>query len=159
VIFATVGTQLPFDRLTRALDEWAAEHDGVEVFAQIGPSEYRPTHLRYEGFLSPSKTNELMRSAELIVSHAGMGTILSAMQLQKPILIMPRKANLGEHRNDHQMATARWLAGRDGMAIAWEAEELGRLLDRRTDIRAGAPLPDLARGPLVERLTSYIASL
>ncbi len=38
MIFVTVGEQLPFDRLVRAVDEWAAA-SGKEVFAQIGNSE------------------------------------------------------------------------------------------------------------------------
>ncbi len=45
MIFATVGTQLPFDRLIRALDGWAASNGGVEVFAQIGRGEYEPSHI------------------------------------------------------------------------------------------------------------------
>ena len=53
MIFATVGTQLPFDRLIVALDQWAASSPDVEVFAQIGRGEYRPgpiTWTRDTGF-------------------------------------------------------------------------------------------------------------
>ena len=42
----------------------------------------------------------------MIYAHAGMGTILSALKQDKPIIIVPRLASLKEHRNDHQIATA-----------------------------------------------------
>ncbi len=45
-IFVTVGTELPFDRLVRAIDHWAGERGrGSEVFAQIGRTQFRPEHI------------------------------------------------------------------------------------------------------------------
>lgn len=106
VIFLTVGTQLAFDRLVRQVDEWAAA-SGVEVFGQIGPGQYIPRHFRFEQFVHPSEFERRMDESDCIVSHAGMGTILSAMQYGKPALLMARRASLGEHRNEHQLSTAR----------------------------------------------------
>jgi len=106
VIFLTVGTQLGFDRLVRQVDEWAAA-SGIEVFGQIGPGQYIPSHFRFEQFVHPSEFERRMVESECIVSHAGMGTILSAMQYGKPALLMARRASLGEHRNEHQLSTAR----------------------------------------------------
>ena len=40
MIFVTVGSQLPFDRLVRAVDDWAAGNGGAAAFAQIGASSY-----------------------------------------------------------------------------------------------------------------------
>lgn len=106
MIFLTVGTQLGFDRLVSQVDEWAAAA-GVEVFGQIGPGQYVPRHFHFEQFVHPSEFERRMAGAECIVSHAGMGTILSAMQYGKPALLMARRASLGEHRNEHQLSTAR----------------------------------------------------
>jgi UDP-N-acetylglucosamine transferase subunit ALG13 len=106
VIFLTVGTQLPFDRLVEAVDEWAATA-GEDVFAQIGPTALRPRHIEYVQFVSAAECANRMQAASYIVAHAGMGTILMALQLGKPLLVMPRRADLGEHRNDHQRANAR----------------------------------------------------
>jgi len=44
--FATVGSQEPFDRLIRAVDEWAVLHGRSDVFAQIGDSTYCPEHIK-----------------------------------------------------------------------------------------------------------------
>ncbi|MCG8094946.1 MAG: glycosyl transferase family 28, partial [Candidatus Thiodiazotropha endolucinida] len=64
------------------------------------------------------------------VAHAGMGSILSSLSLGKPIIIMPRKASLGEHRNEHQMATAKRFQNRPGVYVAWDEKQLVVLLNR-----------------------------
>jgi UDP-N-acetylglucosamine transferase subunit ALG13 len=110
VIFVTVGTQVAFDRLITAVDEWAGAAVGREVFAQIGPTRLRPRHIEYAPFVSPQECTERMLAAKAIVAHAGMGTILTALEMGKPLLVMPRRAALGEHRNDHQLATAHRFA-------------------------------------------------
>jgi UDP-N-acetylglucosamine transferase subunit ALG13 len=59
-----------------------------------------------------------------------MGTIINALSLGKPLLVMPRRAHLGEQRNDHQWATVRALAARPGLLIASDETELPSCLDR-----------------------------
>lgn len=135
MIFATVGTQLPFDRLIRAIDDWAGAAPGREVFAQIGPSRFRPRHIEYAQFVSPEECAERTRAATAIVAHAGMGTILTALETGKRLVVMPRRAALGEHRNDHQLATVSRFAELGSVEVALdELELLGKLddLDRLT---------------------------
>ncbi|MDC8829553.1 glycosyltransferase [Alteromonas gilva] len=105
MIFVSVGTQLPFDRMIKLIDSWASEQD-YEIIAQIGDSEIQPKNISYQKYIPFQKFNELFNRAEIIISHAGMGNIISAMDKNKPICIMPRLASLGEHRNEHQMSTA-----------------------------------------------------
>lgn len=127
MIFVTVGGQLPFDRLVDAVDRWAESHQSERVFAQIGSSKQPPRHIQWERFLSPSDFKERVSNASLVVSHAGIGTILTAIDLAKPIVVMPRRCALGEHRNDHQWATVSHLPADLGVAVARDEREL---LDR-----------------------------
>lgn len=99
-----------------------------------------------------------MQIAQVIVSHAGMGSLLTALRHRRPILIMPRKASLGEHRNDHQMATARWMEGRPGVTVAWDEAMIGEALDRRSLFCGGPAIPEVASGPLIEKLAHFIHS-
>ena len=106
VIFVTVGSQLPFDRLIIAVDEWAkSSGSAVPVFAQIGISTYKPQNIDYCQTMTPDEYQSYLEKADLIISHAGMGTIISALELGKTLLLMPRLASHSEHRNDHQLAT------------------------------------------------------
>lgn len=132
MIFLTVGTQLPFDRLVAAVDAWAAGLGGAEVFGQIsepGPAGYRPKNFAWAADLDPGEFEARFRAASHVVGHAGMGTIIGALGQAKPLLIMPRRAHLGEQRNDHQLATARRFGTRPGILAAFEAEEVPGRID------------------------------
>lgn len=136
MIFLTLGTQLPFDRLVRALDGWCATRARDDVFGQIadpGPDGYRPQHFDWVAHLAPEAYRARFAAADLIVAHAGMGSIITAMELGKPIVLMPRRADLGEHRNDHQMATAKRFAERPGIRVVQDDCALIEALERPQD--------------------------
>lgn len=122
-IFVTVGTQLPFDRLISAIDDWAS-HGQADVFAQTGASSLRPKHIGWKDFIGNDEANERLRTADLVVAHAGMGTILTRLEAGRPMIVMPRLAALGEHRNDHQVATARRLSHLPGLQVADDEDDL-----------------------------------
>lgn len=124
MILVTVGMQLGFDRLIAAMDRLAPEL-GMPVIAQTGQGTYQPRHLDARPKISPQTFEGLVREARLIVSHAGIGTVLTAARCGRPLVLMPRRADLGEHRNDHQMATVRGLGDRPGILIAMDESELG----------------------------------
>ncbi|MFD1215225.1 glycosyltransferase [Microbulbifer celer] len=129
MIFLTVGTQFGFNRLVAAVDKWASNNLGVEVFAQVGSGTYIPKNFGWCRYLHPVDFEKNMTSAELIVSHAGMGTIIDSLVMAKPCLVFPRRADLNEHRNDHQVATCNKLSEFDGCRIAWDEIDLFRYLD------------------------------
>lgn len=127
MIFVTIGTQLPFDRLIRIIDELAPQLD-EEVVAQVYQCGFMPKNIRTIDFLAPDEFNTLFDKARLIISHAGMGTILSALQKDKPIIVFPRIAALGEHRNEHQLATANKFKELGSVYVAMNEDELKKLL-------------------------------
>jgi len=132
MIFVTVGSQLPFDRLIRAVDDWCAQHSTQEVFAQIadpGSRGYYPKNVEWKRYLDPEQFERRLCSATLIIAHAGMGSIISALMAAKPIVIMPRRAPLHEHRNDHQYATANKFQSRENVHVALNASDLGATID------------------------------
>jgi len=118
VIFITVGSMLPFDRLIREVDSWAQGSGRNDLFAQIGNGEYQPRNMPWVRTLAPSEFGEKVRSSSLLVSHAGMGTILSAMEAGKPIVVLPRRVADREVTTDHQVNTASWLKDKAGVFIA-----------------------------------------
>lgn len=157
MIFVTVGTQLAFDRLVKNIDEWA-RYSEQDVFAQIGPSEYIPKYIKHVRFLPPHEADELFSRAEIIVSHAGMGSVLTALKLKKPILIMPRKADLGEHRNNHQMATAKWLESVNGVTVAYDELSLLQELDKDVKEPLKLGISDYASDELIDNLKRFFDS-
>jgi hypothetical protein len=79
-----------------------ANHPDVPVLAQIGASQRRFPAIKTAPQLSQAAFRAQIEAARLVVAHAGMGTILTAAELGKPLILMPRRAKFNEHRNDHQ---------------------------------------------------------
>jgi len=129
VIFVTVGTQLPFDRLIESVDLWAKNHPEVEFIIQSGGGGFNPLHCEKKEFVSPVEWERLFSSADLVVSHAGMGTIIKSIDAGKPLIVMPRKASLNEHRNDHQLATAGQLKKIENIVVVDNEKEFYMALD------------------------------
>ncbi len=129
MIFVTAGSMLPFDRLFRLID--AAIADGVisgHVYGQIGEGEYLPKHFEYTRFIDKPEFDRRVLNADLVVAHAGIGVIMQALNSETPLLVLSRKARLGELVNDHQVATARKFEEL-GHIVSFEEDTLAAKLD------------------------------
>jgi len=164
MIFVTIGSHEPFDRLIRAVDAWAGDRGcGDQLFGQITErAGYRPQHFDAVGHLDPTAYQARFEAADAIVSHAGMGSIITALTTPKPIVVLPRRGHLNETRNDHQYDTLMALGHKPGLFAAIEEEALPALLDRVRDVNA-SNLPQEALGPfaqtpLTDALRAFIHS-
>jgi len=160
VIFLTIGSHEPFDRLVRAMDDWAGVGaQGDRVFGQItARANHIPRHFDHVATLTPAEYGARCAQADLIVSHAGMGTILTALQTGTPALLLPRKGSLGETRNDHQIATAKKFEGRPGLSVVMDETDLPAALDRALSemARSAARLAPVAEARLTDALSAFI---
>jgi len=130
VIFVTVGTQFPFDRLIKGVDSWLNSNQSAEVVAQICHSAYLPKRIEFYDFLGAKEFDDKFKEAEFIVSHAGMGNILKAFDYRKHIIIMPRRSEFGEHRNNHQIDSSKYFGSIDGIEVVNSDQELQDALSR-----------------------------
>jgi beta-1,4-N-acetylglucosaminyltransferase len=117
LIFVTVGNDFrAFDRLLKKMDEIAPSIPG-EILIQQGYSRYVPKNAKHFGFIPMDQAVEYIRKSELVVSHAGIGTIILCKEYGIPILILPRRKAFGEHMNDHQLEIAKALEKREAELI------------------------------------------
>jgi UDP-N-acetylglucosamine transferase subunit ALG13 len=141
MIFATVGSNLPFDRFVETVDRWS-HRTSTSVFAQIGAGRYQPD-LPFARMLSTRECARRVDEASLVIAHAGMGSFFMAAQAGKPVVLFPRRAGLGEHTNDHQLHTARWLRTLPGVFVAMDASELDGAIEAA--INTVLPLSRISR--------------
>lgn len=158
MILLSVGTQLPFDRLVSAVDAWAARRPDVEVFAQIGPSTYVPKAMKSEAFIDPDRFRALQAECSLMISHAGIGSIINAMEMRKPIIILARDHLRGEHRNGHQISTVQRFSHLPGVHVARDQEHLVELLDQIETLAPCELLPSQAPDDFIIGMRDYIAT-
>ena len=160
MIFLTVGTHEPFDRLVQAVDEWCAGRDAApEILGQItSRASYQPKQFRAVETLAPSAYSRCFSEADFIISHAGMGSIITALSLQKPIVILPRRGHLQETRNDHQFATMQRFSDKPGIFVAEDETALPEVLNQVINASAapGEGLSPFASEDLIAALRKFI---
>ncbi len=155
MIFLTIGTQLPFDRLVQSVDAIVGDID-ESILAQIGETPYVPQNMKAQESLLPREFDEAVGECRLLVSHAGIGSVLTAQRLAKPIIIFPRQASFGEHRNDHQLATCKKLEGRPGIYVARTADDLRQLITRQV-LKGPNTGVDVAELEIVTNLREHLS--
>lgn len=155
-VFLTIGAQMPFDRLVKAVDDWAEVHTDVQVFAQVGSTSYRPRHIDFVEFIEPAEFHDRISWADVIVSHAGMGSILTALRCGKPMLVMPRLGRLHETRNDHQVATVIRLRENARIAVAMDERELVEILSNCSEITVCERISSDASEELLTTIRQFI---
>lgn len=157
MIFVTIGTQIPFDRLIEAIDSITPEID-EEIIAQTLSGTYVPKNIKTVEFLEPEVFKKYIEDARVIMGHAGMGVILSAMEHNKPLIIFARDPNLGEVLNSHQIATAAKMAELGYAYTANTTEELKALLSD-PDLKPLHSIGAVASDSLIESLTDFIEKI
>ena len=134
-VVVTVGTDHhPFDRLVGWIEAWSAAHPEVAVLLQLGdsapPSPAAGPGLESVAMIGYEELVAAMTAADAVVAQGGPAAIMDARSVGHRPIVVPRRASLGEHVDDHQVTFTAWMAERDRVTLAATAEELASLLDR-----------------------------
>lgn len=146
-IFVTVGTtEYGFERLVNRLVEIIPPH--VDVVWQTGDTEVSALGIDGQRVMPAAELLAEIRKADVVVTHAGAGSLANCLDLGKVPVYVPRRGALGEHVDDHQVQLADW-ANEAGLAITVDAASLTwEDLTRASRLRAtSAPAPKLDLTP------------
>lgn len=104
MILVTLGTQdKAFVRLLKMLEECLIDLKlEDEVVVQAGYTQYHSDRMKIFDYIDMKEFDELLKKADLIITHGGVGTIVTSLKLKKKIIACPRLKEYGEHHNDHQ---------------------------------------------------------
>lgn len=141
-----------FRRLVERLAEIMPS--GVEVLWQTGCTDVSGLPIDARPFVPAAELDAAIRDADLVVSHAGIGSALTAMEAGRSPVIVPRDPGHGEHVDDHQLQVARELGELDIALVRDPAEltldDLLRAAARRVR-RSAAPPAFVLRAPAQAR--------
>ena len=104
MVFVTVGSQkFQFNALLEAVDALVA-NGAVEggAFAQTGACTYEPAFMEHSAFLGREGFQERLKACDIVITHGGTGAIIGAVKAGKKVIAVPRRAERGEHVDDHQ---------------------------------------------------------
>lgn len=127
MILVTVGSSdIQFDRLFSALDSLCEK--GViskdELVAQTGKTAYQIRNYRHFNFVSNDEMHRIQQEADLIICHAGTGTVVGCLKMGKKVIVFPRLKKYHEHESDHQLDIAKDFEGKGYVLCAMNEEEL-----------------------------------
>lgn len=125
MIFVTVGThEQPFDRLLKCIDKMI--EDGLikeEVIVQKGYTNYVMKNCKSEVLISYDDMQKYINEARIIITHGGPASFISALSVNKIPIVVPRKKEINEHVNNHQLEFSKEVAKRMNNIIVAENDE------------------------------------
>lgn len=126
MILVTLGTQdKTFIRLLEKID--ALIEKGLikdQVVVQSGYTKYHSSNMEIFDLIPQDEFNSLMEKADIIITHGGVGSIISALEKGKKVIAIPRLAKYGEHINDHQTQIVSKFNSLDYLIGLQEVDEL-----------------------------------
>jgi UDP-N-acetylglucosamine transferase subunit ALG13 len=156
MIVVTIGTnEQPFDRLVAAAAALRVDEDLV---VQYGASAITSGPGTWVDFLGFDELATLMREARVVVSHAGVGSIMLARQCGRRPVVVPRRLDRGEAVDDHQVPLCRRLAGSGLVTLVEDERDLQAVLSRPGP-DAGGPDGAAAGGPALPGVGDLVAEL
>lgn len=130
-LFVPLGTQkFPFGRLITALNELVDrgvyKEDEIVMQSSLYPVEPRFNHV---GLISYDEFNDYLHKAEVVITHSGVNSIISCMQLKKPLIIVPRLYKYGEHVDNHQVEIAKLMEQKYDVLVLEDMSELEKKIE------------------------------
>lgn len=132
MILVTLGTQdKSFERLLKAIDKEIEK--GVitdEVIVQAGYTEYESKNMKILDLISQEELDKLIDKCDLVITHGGVGSILSAIKKNKVVIAAARISKYKEHTNDHQKQIVKKFS-KDGYILELrDFNKLGKMLEK-----------------------------
>ena len=119
MIFVTVGThEQQFNRLLKEIDRLVeTKVIKEEVFIQTGYSDYEPKHCKWSKLIPYKEMEQKVKEARIVITHGGPASFISALQVGKTPIVVPRQFEFDEHVNNHQLEFANQVEKRMGTII------------------------------------------
>lgn len=132
MIFVILGTQkFQLNRLLKEMDKMCENGEITEtVFAQVGNSDYVPSNYNYAKFLNKDEFDAAIEKSSLIVTHSGVGSIITALKYKKPVIVFPRLSKYKEHVDDHQLEIAETFERKSYVLCYKEGDNLASLIKK-----------------------------
>ena len=153
--FVSVGNATqPFARLLDAVAAIAGELP-QPVFVQFGSTPFRSADCDSAQWLAMADFEQRAAQAQLLILHAGAGSVIHAIRAGRLPVVMPRRARYGEHVDDHQVEFARTLAEAGRVVLALEPGDLTAAVAEAME-RQNASRPSQAPPPLVAMIDEVL---
>lgn len=131
-VLVTVGSMQgrSFLRLFKIVDALCKSKvlEGDKVIAQTGWDNYQSDYYRCFDLIGDEQFKDIMYNSDLVISHAGTGTVTSALKAGKKVILFPRLSKYNEHYDDHQLELCEIFSSNGYVLCAKNAVELEKCI-------------------------------
>lgn len=132
MIFVTLGTQ--DKKFKRLLNDIQQEIDKGnikdQVIVQAGFTKYESKDMKIFDLLDKDEFEEYMKKCDLLITHGGVGSILTGLKNNKKVIACPRLAKYKEHINDHQVQIIEKFSNAKYLLAYNENDDLGKIIQQ-----------------------------
>lgn len=132
MIFVTLGTQdKSFKRLLEAIDK-EIENGNIkdEVIVQAGLTEYESKNMKIFDLMPADEFDKCIEKSDLIITHGGVGSILTAIKNNKKVIAAARLKKYKEHTNDHQKQIVKEFSDAGYILELKDFNKLGKMIEK-----------------------------
>lgn len=132
MIFVTLGTNdESFERLLRAIDKEIEKGTIKErVVVQAGLTKYESKNMEIMDLVPRDEFDKLISECDLLITHGGVGSILTGINKGKKVIAVPRLAKYKEHGNDHQLQIVENFSKRKYIIAVKDMNKLGKAIEK-----------------------------
>lgn len=135
MILVMLGTQNnSFHRLLEEIDDLIDK--GIitdEVVVQAGYTKYKSKNMKIFSLISIEELEELIEKANLVITHGGVGSIISSLKKGKKIIAVPRLHEYQEHVNNHQKEIVETFDKKGYIIGIKDVKELNEAIEKSKD--------------------------
>ncbi|SRR5574344_1298471 len=159
MILILLGTQdKPFERILKAVSKSIKSGNIKDkVIAQVGCTKYDLDDITCFDFKPKEEVQELIKEADMVITHGGVGTIIECISNDKKVIVVPRLKKYKEHTNDHQLQITKEFADKKYIIPLYDVKNLNKALD---EVKTFMPLKyESNQENFVNSIRNYIDKL
>ena len=134
MILVMLGTQNnSFHRLLEEIEKLLDKNKiKEEVIIQAGYTKYQPQNKKMKvlDFVPKEELEKLQEKASFIITHGGVGSIITSLERGKKVIAIPRLHEYGEHVNNHQKEIVEKFNKNGNIIGIKSVEELEQALEK-----------------------------
>ena len=159
MILVLLGTQNnSFHRLLEEVEKNI--ENGIineEVIVQAGYTKYQSDKMKIIDLMSKEQLSKFQDEASLIITHGGVGSIVSSIEKGKKVIAVPRKHEYGEHVNNHQEEIVKDFNSKGYIIGIEKVEDLGQAIIKSKDFEPKKYQPNNQK--MLEILENFIENI
>ena len=137
MILVTLGTQdKSFERLLKAIDKQVEKGNIKDkIVVQAGHTKYKSKNMEIYDLVPMEQFDKLISECDLLITHGGVGSIITGLKNNKKVIAAARLKKYGEHTNDHQLQIIEKFSDSGFILPLYNFDELDKVIKQATKFK------------------------